>query len=135
MATRESGWQPADMLDALERLPDLLDEAAREHAEAIMDVAKDYGHIRRLPRTVERAGPSQYTVVDPGIQMTWLRGKVIPLRLAGGVIFRTASERSLAAGGWWYPGRTEPMADADKDARVRAVVQAALERIAAALRR
>jgi hypothetical protein len=134
MSVRDSGWQPDHLAAALDHVDALLDQAAQAHAEALVDAAKDYGHIHP-ERTITKTGEGQRTITDPGKQMVWLAGKRVPLRgvtdAGGKQAIRTVSAASLAAGRWWYPGREQPMADADQDPRVRAVVAEWQERLMA----
>lgn len=126
MPVRESGWSPETMTDHLSDITQLLDEAADAHARSIVEAAKRYGYIHP-ERSIEKTGEGKRQIVDRGKQMVWLRGKRVPLRgvtdAGGRPAIRTVSARSLAAGGWWYPGREQPMADAAQDPAVQAVVE------------
>lgn len=126
MTVTEAGWQPNELADALDDLPARLDAAAQAHAEAIVEAAKRYGSIHP-ERTIEKTGEGKRQIVDSGKQMVWLRGKRVPLRgvtdAGGRQAIRTVSDRSLAAGGWWYPGRAQVMEDAAQDPAVQAVVE------------
>ena len=133
MTVTETGWQPETLLAGLEDAPSLLDQAAQAHAEAIVEVARDYGYLHHVARTIERTGEGVRVITDPGTPMTWLAGKRVPLRGVAGPggrpVIRTATAQSIAAGKWRYPGREQPMADADQDPRVRAVVEEQLRRL------
>ena len=128
MPVRESGWQPEDGVAQLSDIEQLIDRAAQEHAEAIVEAAADYGYIRSIKREIRTTGVGMREIVDPGVAMTWLAGKTVPLRNLG--IIRRATTAAIAAGGWRYPGREQPMQDAAQDPRVLAVVERWQKRLA-----
>lgn len=126
MSIHEEGVQPEDLLREIEAAEALLDQAAHAHAQAIVDAAVGYGHIKSIQRKIERVGPGTYAITDPGIAMTWLAGRRVPLRgvtdANGAQLIRTATAANIAAGKWRYPGRLEPMEQAANDPAVQAVV-------------
>lgn len=130
MSVQESGIQPDEMLAQIEQAQSLIDQAAESHARKIVEVARDYGHIRSVQRTIRHVAEGVYEIEDAGTPMVWLAGKRVPISGAsetvGGKtrpVIRMATAANIASGKFRYPGREQPMADADNDPRVRAVVE------------
>jgi len=130
MSVRHTGFSASGMLTSMQRLPERVDRAAQAHAEEIVAVAADLGYIRSIKRQITATGSGVREVTDPGIPMTWLIGKTVPL---GGGLTRKVSAQSLAEGHWYYPGRVKLMEDANRDPSVQHVVSAQVTRLFADL--